>query len=185
VFNPFTSFWALSLEAPTFVEHKEILFSLQLSTLKARGWVQWVLCWCFLQLLNSKLRSSKRGRSKLFCAQLPSFDTKSWGQVQNNLLCPLSLLSSSKLESFKRGYNKFSCLNWALKKTKKLQNFKTLYKLKAYKHKIKSLKKKLEKLGNILQIVVFVRPPPPTRTRTQEYICKNLNQNNRVSNTPF
>jgi hypothetical protein len=45
---------------------------------------------------------------------------------------------------------------------------------------------RLEKLGNILQVVVFVCPPPPTsRTRTQKYICKNLKQDIKVSNTPF
>lgn len=43
---------------------------------------------------------------------------------------------------------------------------------------------RLAKLGNILQVVVFVCPPP-TRTRTQEYICKNIKQDIRVSNTPF
>jgi len=47
------------------------------------------------------------------------------------------------------------------------------------------MKEKLEKLGNIPQVVVFVCLPPPTRTRTQEYICKILGQDVRVSNTPF
>jgi hypothetical protein len=44
---------------------------------------------------------------------------------------------------------------------------------------------KLEKLKNIPQVVVFVCLPLPTRTRTQEYICKNLKQDIKVSNTLF
>ncbi len=60
-----------------------------------------------------------------------------------------------------------------------------MYKLKAYKHKRKNLKEKLEKLGNIPQAIVFMCPPPPTKIRTQEYICKNLNQDISVSNTAF
>jgi hypothetical protein len=65
-------------------------------------------------------------------------------------------------------------------------NFKTLQKFKTNKHKRKSLKGKRMKRGDIPQVVVvFVCPPPPTKTRTQEYICKNIKQDISVSNTPF
>jgi hypothetical protein len=80
-----------------------------------------------------------------------------------------------ELKRFKKGQSKVFCLGQIPKKPKKQQEkiFKNKN-LKARKHNRNNLKEKelknikLEKLGNLLQVVVlFVCPPPPTRTRTQ------------------
>jgi hypothetical protein len=49
------------------------------------------------------------------------------------------------------------------------ENYKTSKPYTNSKHtkNKKDLKEKLEKLGSIPQVVVFVCPPPPTRTRIQ------------------
>lgn len=135
-------FQALSLEAPTHVEHKFFAFSLPLSMLKVGGWMQ---------------------------KYLPQ---------------PLLKLMSLELESFKRVRGKFFFLVQTPENPKKLMKFKTLQKFKTNKHYKKNLKGKRMKLGDIPQ-VVFLCPPPPTKTRTQEHICKNLKQLISVSNTPF
>jgi hypothetical protein len=71
--------------------------------------------WCLLELLSSKM-----GWSKKICIRTPSFNVESW-RPNANFFVSISLqLSSLELESFKRGRDNFSCLNRALKKTKKL-----------------------------------------------------------------
>jgi len=104
--------------------------------------------------------------------------------MQKYLPQPLLKLMSLELESFKRVRGKFFFLVQTPENPKKLMKFKTLQKFKTNKHYKKNLKGKRMKLGDIPQ-VVFLCPPPPTKTRTQEHICKNLKQLISVSNTPF
>jgi hypothetical protein len=55
---------------------------------------------------------------------------------------PLLKFPSLELEGFKRGQSKLSCLGRAFVQPKKLQNIKTLKKLKTNKHNEKCLEEK-------------------------------------------
>jgi hypothetical protein len=140
------------------------------------------LHWCFLELLSSKLGSSKRGQGKRICVQSLIFGRKSW-RLNANFFA-LASLPTFKLRAQELQERLMQILlpqssSKKYLKTTKLQNPIQI-------QSRKKLKEKLEKLGNIPQVVVvFVCLPPPTRTRTQEYIYKIFGQDIRVSNTPF
>jgi hypothetical protein len=105
---------------------------------------------------------------------------------------PLLKFPSLELASFNRSQGKISYLSRVPMQPKKLQNLKfyknskqTNIKQKAWKRKNENMK--LEELGSLPQVVVlFVCPPPPTRTRKQwMYMWKFRKQEIRVSNTTF
>jgi hypothetical protein len=111
--------------------------------------------WPLMELSSMKLKSFRKGRTKMFFAWPPTFGAKSW---RSNAICFCLCLSwssqawSSKNPGKAKG---ISYLGQAPKKPKKLQKNEILQKLKVNKHKTKSLKEKelknmkLEKLGNL------------------------------------
>jgi hypothetical protein len=95
--------------------------------------------------------------------QLSMLKVGSW--KQNNLFWHFSKLSNLELKSCKRGQSKLSCLHWDSTQPRKLQNYKTLQKLKTNNLKTKNLKEKKWKheIGKAWKLtssccVVYVSP---------------------------
>ncbi len=125
------------------------------------------------ELPNLELRSSNTCQVQVFCIQL------------------LLKLPSLEFKGFKRGWGKLSCLGQTFVQPKKLQNYKTQKKLKTNKHKGKCLEEKKWKheIGKDWKLIssccIVCGPRLLQEQEHKEYICKNLKQDIRVSNTPF
>jgi hypothetical protein len=119
------------------------------------------------------LENYKTSQMQEICTQPPTFGVESYRSRGNFFALAFLGLFEHGAQKFQGRPRQKICLDWALKKPIKLQEKKTMKKLKAKKDKNKferewTHKHEIGKLGNVPQIVVlFVCPPPPTRIITQ------------------
>ncbi len=162
-------------------------FGLQLLVPKVQGPTQRNLLWPQIELLSSKFESSTTCWMQFFFAfdlelsasqvqkncVVPSTNFRTWSlEAPTHAEClasfksqPCLKLPSLELEGFKRGQSKLSCFGWASMQLKKLQNIKTLKKLKTNKYNGKCLEEKKWKheIGKAWKLtssccVVYVSP---------------------------